>query len=214
MVAILGAGHVGTVIARLSLAAGHEVRLATTRDARELRLIADYLVPGVHAVSVLEAVDGADLVVAAVPLHKYATLDREALAGHVVVDLLNYWPGTDGVIEEFEEGRGSSEIIGAFLSDSLTVKTLNHIGYHEMESDHRPSGAPDRRAVALAGDDAAAKELVARFVDELGFDAVDAGPLVAGVALQPGTRIFDEAMDAEAMRRAIDAAAELLPERT
>lgn len=204
-VAILGAGHVGTVLARLSVAAGHDVRLATTRDARELALIADFLVPGVKATSIKHATDGADLVIAAVPLHRYTTLDREALAGHVVVDLLNYWPGTDGTIEDFEVPRTSSEVIADFLAASTTVKTLNHIGYHEMESDHRPAGSPDRRAVALAGDDADARALVARFLDEIGFDPVDAGPLPAGAAMQPGTRIFNGAFDADALRSELDA---------
>jgi len=204
-VAILGAGHVGTVLARLAVAAGHDVRLATTRDPRELKLIAEYLVPGVHALSVSDAVDGADLVIIAVPLHKYRTLDREALAGHVVLDVLNYWAGTDGAIDEFEGTRSSSEIIAEFLSASTTVKTLNHMGYHEMESDHRPAGAPDRRAVALAGDDEAAKELVARFLDEIGFDPVDAGPLAAGALMQPGTDIFNGPMDLPRMREHLDA---------
>lgn len=199
-VAILGAGHVGTVLARLSVAAGHDVRLATTRDARELALIADFLVPGVRATSIREATVGADLVIAAVPLHRYSTLDREALAGHVVVDLLNYWPGTDGTIEEFEVPRGSSEVIADFLDTSVTVKTLNHIGYHEMESDHRPAGSPERRAVALAGDNQDAKAVVARFLDQIGFDPVDAGDLVAGAAMQPGTPIFNGGFDAAALR--------------
>lgn len=199
-VAILGAGHVGTVLGRLSVAAGHDVRLATTRDARELALIADFLVPGVRATSIKDATDGADLVIAAVPLHRYSTLDREALAGHVVVDLLNYWPGTDGTIEEFEVPRTSSEVIADFLDTSLTVKTLNHIGYHEMESDHRPAGSPERRGVALAGDNQSAKAVVARFLDEIGFDPVDAGHLAAGAAMQPGTRIFNGGFDSAALR--------------
>lgn len=205
-VAVLGAGHVGTVLARLAVAAGHEVRLATTRDARELALIADFLVPGVTATSIKEATDGADLVIAAVPLHRYRTLDREALAGHIVVDLLNYWPGTDGVIEDFEVPETSSEVIAGFLPASTTVKTLNHIGYHEMESDHRPAGSPERRAVAMAGESREAKDLVARFLDEIGFDPVDAGPLAAGRSFQPGTPIFNGAFDAAAMRAALDEA--------
>ena len=202
-VAVLGAGHVGTVLARLAVAAGHDVRLATTRSARELALIADFLVPGARATSLAEATDGADLVIAAIPLHRYATLDRDALAGKVVVDVMNYWAGTDGRIEEFEGEATSAEVIAAFLSASRTVKTLNHIGYHEMDSDHRPAGHPERRAVALAGDDAAAKELVARFLDEIGFDPVDAGPLAASAAFQPGTEIFNGSFGVETLREAL-----------
>jgi len=202
-VAVLGAGHVGTVLARLSVAAGHDVRLVTTRSARELALIADFLVPGARATSIPEAIEGADLVVAAVPLHRYATLDREALAGKVVIDVMNYWAGTDGRIDEFEAATTSAEVIAGFLSASTTVKTLNHIGYHEMDSDHRPAGDPERRAVALAGDDAAAKATVSRFLDEIGFDPVDAGPLAASAAFQPGTAVFNGSFDASALRDAL-----------
>ncbi|WP_233548667.1 NADPH-dependent F420 reductase [Galactobacter valiniphilus] len=205
-VAVLGAGHVGTVLARLSVAAGHDVRLATTRDARELALIADFLVPGVTATSIPEAVSDADLVIAAVPLHRYRTLDVEALRGKVVVDLMNYWAGTDGRIDEFEVPDTSAEVIAAFLDGSQTVKTLNHIGYHEMESDHRPAGDPERRAVALAGNDEDAKALVARFLDEIGFDPVDAGDLAASAGFQPGTPIFNGSFDAQQMRAALDVA--------
>lgn len=205
-VAVLGAGHVGTVLARLSVAAGHDVRLATTRDAHELALIADFLVPGVTATSIPEAVSDADLVIAAVPLHRYRTLDVEALRGKVVVDLMNYWAGTDGRIDEFEVPDTSAEVIAAFLDGSQTVKTLNHIGYHEMESDHRPAGDPERRAVALAGNDEDAKALVARFLDEIGFDPVDAGDLAASAGFQPGTPIFNGSFDAQQMRAALDVA--------
>ena len=208
-VAVLGAGHVGTVLARLAVAAGHDVRLATTRDARELALIANFLVPGVTATSIPEATKGADLVIAAVPLHRYRTLDREALAGHAVIDLLNYWAGTDGKIEEFEVPETSSEVIADFLDGARTVKTLNHIGYHEMESDHRPAGDPERRAVALAGNDEDAKAVVSRFLDEIGFDPVDAGDLAAGAAYQPGTPIFNGSFDAAQMRAELEKAAQV-----
>ena len=157
----------------------------------------------------MEATKGADLVIAAVPLHRYRTLDREALAGHAVIDLLNYWAGTDGKIEEFEVPETSSEVIADFLDGARTVKTLNHIGYHEMESDHRPAGDPERRAVALAGNDEDAKVVVSRFLDEIGFDPVDAGDLAAGAAYQPGTPIFNGSFDAAQMRAELEKAAQV-----
>ena len=199
-VAVLGAGHVGTVLARLAVAAGHDVRLATTRDARELALIANFLVPGVTATSIPEATKGADLVIAAVPLHRYRTLDREALAGHAVIDLLNYWAGTDGKIEEFEVPETSSEVIADFLDGARTVKTLNHIGYHEMEDDARPSGAPDRRGLAAVSNDLAAAETTAELVSSLGFDVVAVAPLSLGARLEPGTEIFADRFSEQEIR--------------
>ena len=188
---VLGAGRVGTAIARLALAAGYRVKIATSKPAAENALIIEIVTPGAEAVDAAEAADS-DLVLVAVPLHKYKGLDAEALAGKVVVDAMNYWSVTDGDIADFEaDNRSSSEVVAAHLSGSRVVKSFNHIGYHEMEPDASAPGTADRRALAVAGDDAEAKELVAGFIDALGFDAVDAGELAAGRAYEPGTDVFN-----------------------
>lgn len=190
-IGVLGAGRVGTAVARQALKAGYRVNVATSKPADEISLIVEVVVPGAHAVAAAEAAT-ADLVVVAVPLHKYRTLDPALLAGKTVIDAMNYWPTTDGDIDEFiDDPRGSSEVIAGFLAGAQVVKSLNHIGYHDLEEDGRPSGGDDRRALALAGDHGGAKATVATFIDRLGYDSFDAGPLAAGRHFGPGTEIFN-----------------------
>jgi predicted dinucleotide-binding enzyme len=130
-------------------------------------------------------------VVVAIPLHKFATLDPALLAGQLVVDTMNYWPEVDGVQQIFEDRqRGSSEIVQHWLARSTVVKTLNHIGYHELEDDRRPAGSPDRRALGVAGDDPGAVDVVADLIERIGYDAVRLASLTAGRAFEPGGPVF------------------------
>jgi 8-hydroxy-5-deazaflavin:NADPH oxidoreductase len=190
-VGILGAGRVGTAVARQALKAGYQVKIATSKPAAEIALLVDIITPGAAAVDSAEAA-AADLVVIAVPLHKYRTLNPALLAGRTVIDAMNYWAPTDGEVDDFEnDPRTSSEIIQDFLTGARLVKSLNHIGYHELEEDGQESGTAGRRALALAGDNDEAKTAVAGFLNRMGYDPVDAGPLAAGRAFQPGTEIFN-----------------------
>lgn len=205
-VGILGAGRVGTALARQALKAGFDVRIATAAPAEEIALLTEIVTPGVVAVDAAEAA-AADLVVVAIPLHKYRTLDPALLEGRTVIDVMNYWAPIDGTIDDFEDtSLTSSEVIQGFLEGARVVKSLNHIGYHELEEDDRPAGSPDRRALALASDDEEAKRLVEAFIDRLGYDAVDVGPLAAGRTFQPGTEIFNGAHTEERLRALVDAA--------
>lgn len=204
-IGILGAGRVGTAIARLAVAAGYRVKIATSKPAAENALIIEIVTPGAEAVDAAEAA-GSDLVVVAVPLHKYKSVNAEALAGRVVVDAMNYWSVTDGDIADFEvDDRSSSEVVAAHLSASRVVKSFNHIGYHEMEPDAAALGAADRRALAVAANDAAAKAQVAAFIDALGFDAVDAGDLASGKAFEPGTDVFNGRFNADELSEKLHA---------
>jgi predicted dinucleotide-binding enzyme len=200
VIGILGAGRVGTAVARQALKAGYRVKIATAKPANEIALLTEIITPGAEAVHAAEAA-AADLVVAAVPLHKYRTLRPDLLAGTTVVDAMNYWAQTDGVIADFDDdARGSSEVVQEFLAGARLVKSLNHIGYRELEVDGRQAGSADRRALALASDDDDAKATVAGFIDRLGYDPIDAGPLSAGRLFQPGTAIFNAAHTAEQLR--------------
>src|SRR5215467_6943759 len=153
--AVLGAGHVGPVIARLAIKACYQVAIATSGDPADIELITELVIPRARPRWASDAVADADTVVLAIPLHRFMDFDPNLLSGKLVVDAMNYWPGSDGVLKPFEEG-GSSEIVARRLAGSITVKALNHIGYHELEDRARPAGAPDRKAAGVAGDDRAA----------------------------------------------------------
>lgn len=196
-IGILGAGRVGTAIARLAIAAGYRVKIATSKQAADNALIIEIVTPGAEAVNAAEAADS-DLVVVAVPLHKYKSVSAEMLAGKTVIDAMNYWSVTDGDIADFEvDDRTSSEVVATHLAESNLVKSFNHIGYHEMEPDALPAGAEGRRALAIAGDHQEAKDQVADFIDALGFDVVDAGVLAAGRNYEPGTDVFNGRFSAQ-----------------
>ena len=196
-IGILGVGRVGAAVARRALGAGFEVGIATAKPVDEIAMIVDIVTPGATAVDATVATN-ADLVVIAVPLHKYRTLDPTLFAGKTVIDVMNYWAPTDGKIDDFEnDARSSSEVIQSFLEGAQVVKTLNHIGYHELEEDHTSPHSANRRALAIASDHADAKRRVATFIDRLGYDPVDAGPLATGRIFEPGTEIFNGSYNVE-----------------
>src|SRR5215470_14188121 len=135
--AVLGAGHVGPVIARLAIEAGYQVSIATSGDPEDIALITELVIPGARPRWAHDAVADADIVVLAIPLHRFLDLDPALLDGKLVIDAMNYWPASDGMLEPFEDG-GSSEIVARRLASATVVKALNHIGYHELEDRARP----------------------------------------------------------------------------
>ena len=200
--AVLGAGHVGPVIARLAIEVGYQVSIATSGDPDDIALITELVIPGAQPRWAPDAVADADIVVLAIPLHRFLDLAPGLLSGKLVVDAMNYWPASDGVHSAFE-GGGSSEIVARRLSGSAVVKALNHIGYHELEDLARPPGAPDRRAAGVAGDDPAAVATIAGLVDRIGYDPVRLGSLRAGRVLQPGGPVFGAVLPQPEFERAM-----------
>lgn len=179
-IAVLGAGHVGPVLARLALAAGHPVSIAGSGDPARIAMITEFLAPGAVPLPAAEAVAGADLVVLAIPWHRFGTLEPGMFAGKVVIDAMNHWPPAAAPL-------GTSEQVAARLVGAHVVKTLNHIAYQDLEP-------PGGRAVGLAGDSPVALDLVSSLLERIGFDPVRVGPLAAGRLLEPGSPVFGTAV--------------------
>jgi 8-hydroxy-5-deazaflavin:NADPH oxidoreductase len=209
-IAVLGAGHVGPAIARLALDAGHRVTVATSGNPGHLALVTQLLIPGAEPLWAADAIARADIVVLAMPLHRFLHMVPNALSEKLVIDAMNYWPPTDGRLPPpfGEESIGTSEVVAERLPDATVVKTLNHVGYHELETYARPSGSMDRRALGVAGDDLDAVRTVSAFVDRIGYDAVPLGSLSAGRVLQPGGPVFGTVLRREDFEHAVHSSAE------
>jgi 8-hydroxy-5-deazaflavin:NADPH oxidoreductase len=207
-IAVLGAGHSGPVIARAAVEAGYRVSIAASGDPAQIALIAQVLAPGAQPRSASDAVADADVVVLAIPIHKFAGFDPTLVADKIVVDVMNYWPPVDGVQALFEDRQlGSSEIVQRRLARSTVVKTLNHLGYHELDEDRRPEGSPHRRAVGVAGDDPDAVYLVAEVIERIGFDTVRLDSLRAGRLFEAGGPVFGASLRRHEFELAVSAQA-------
>lgn len=190
-VAVLGAGHVGPVFARLAMDAGFHVAIATSSSPEKIALVTEVVIPGAEPRWASDAVKDADIVILAMPLHKFVTFDPALVAQKLVIDAMNYWPTADGVLAMFQDPNStSSEVVQRRLAQSTVVKSLNHIGYQDLEDARRPAGSPERRAIGIAADDLAAAQVVEAFIERLGYDAVRLPSLSAGRILEPGGPVF------------------------
>ncbi|MFJ7750940.1 NADPH-dependent F420 reductase [Arthrobacter sp. NPDC097144] len=207
-VAVVGAGRVGTAVARSLLDAGHRVSLSASGNPAQLALMAEIVTPGAEPKWTRDAVADADLVVLAVPLHRLQNVDPALLEGRVVVDAMNYWPPVDGEIPAFAAGtRGSSVVVQEMFPGATVVKSFNHTGYSSLEPDRRPAGHPDRLGLAVAGDQPDAVALVSAVVDQIGYDPVAVASLSATAFLQPGGPAFGARLTAAQLAAMSDAPA-------
>jgi predicted dinucleotide-binding enzyme len=186
----IGSGHIGSTVARLAIAAGHDVVLSNSRGPETLVDLVAELGPHARAATPREAARAGDLVVVTIPLKAYRAVPVDELADKVVIDTMNYYPQRDGQIDVLDDGSTtSSELLQAHLPQSHVVKAFNNIFFEHLRDLAQPllpSGAENRSALAVAGDDAAAKDAVRRALDAIGYDTLDLGPLAEGWRIQPG----------------------------
>lgn len=175
---IIGAGNIGSQVARVAVANGYDVVIANSRGPETLADLVAELGPKARAATAEDAAAAADVAVVTVPLHAIDQLPAEQLAGKIVLDTNNYYFERDGHIEALDKGETTtSELLQQKLPTSKIAKAFNHIMAHDITTDGAPAGTPNRRALATAGDDAEAVEFVTRFYDLAGFDTVNIGPL-------------------------------------
>ncbi|WP_271192547.1 NADPH-dependent F420 reductase [Agromyces luteolus] len=175
---IIGAGHIGSQVARAALANGYEVVIANSRGPETLSDLIDDLGPGARAATAAEAGAAGDMVVVTVPFKAYASVPVEPLAGKVVIDTNNYYWERDGRVPALDEGRATvSGLLQAHLPESRVAKGFNHITAKDITTDGAPAGTPGRRALATSSDFEDAAAAVEHLYDQFGFDTVNVGPL-------------------------------------
>jgi 8-hydroxy-5-deazaflavin:NADPH oxidoreductase len=190
-VGIIGSGMIGGTVARLSVAAGHRVVLSNSRGPETLTELVAELGPLATAATAEQAAEAGDLVVVSVPVKAFAEIPAKPLAGKPVLDTGNYYPQRDGQIEELDTGAlTSSGLLQRYLGEARVVKVFNNIFFKHLRSLARPSGAEDRTALPIAGDDETAKATVTAYLDSIGYDAVDAGPVAESWRQEPGTPAY------------------------
>jgi 8-hydroxy-5-deazaflavin:NADPH oxidoreductase len=203
-IGIIGAGKVGGTLTRLFAAAGHEVFVANSRGPETLAALEAQT--GATAVTVEEAARSGEVVVVALPLRSVPELPKglfaDVPASVVAIDTGNYYPERDGQIREIDAGMTSSRWVSEQLGRPV-VKAFNSFRSLDMPGRAKPAGAPGRIALPVAGDDANAKAIVIRLVDQIGFDPVDAGTLDESWRQEPGSPAYGAELDATGLRSAL-----------
>jgi predicted dinucleotide-binding enzyme len=190
-IGFIGSGMISSQVARLATAAGFKVILSNSRGPETLADLVAELGELARAATPEEAARNADLVVASIPLGAYQKLPAEALAGKIVIDTMNYYPERDGDMPEVATDKiSTSELVQRHLSGAHVVRALNNMDFVRLHNRARPVGAPDRSALPIAGDDANAKAVVAAFLERIGYDAVDIGPLAESWRSEPTTPVY------------------------
>jgi hypothetical protein len=190
-IGLIGSGHIGGTVARLAVAAGHQVVLSNSRGPQTLAdLVAD-LGPQASAATTEQAATAGDIVVVSIPVKAVAGLPAAALAGKAVIDTGNYYPARDGQIQELDSKElTESEYTQRFIPGAYVVKVFNNIFFKHLQSLARPAGAADRSYLPIAGDSEQAKATVSAFLNEIGYGAVDGGGLSGSWRQESGTPLY------------------------
>jgi len=201
-IGIIGVGNIGGTLARQLAALGHDVKIANSRGPETLTDMAAEI--GATAATAEDAARAKDLVIISIPEKAVPDLPRDVLAAStaVIVDTGNYYPARDGRIAEIDNGMIESEWVARTIGRPV-VKAFNHILSASLAERGLPAGSPGRISLSIAGDDPKAKQLVLGFIDEIGFDGVDAGTLADSWRQQPGTPAYARDLDAEARKAAL-----------
>lgn len=206
-IGFIGSGNIGSQLARLAVAQGHDVVVSNSRGPETLSDLVAELGSHATAGTVEEAAERGHLVVVTIPLHAIDTVPAAPLAGKVVIDTNNYYPQRDGNIAELDdESTTTAELLQAHLPESHVVKAFNHIASGDLTTKGKPTGTPGRRALIVAGDDADAKATVATLIDSFGFEPLDIGALSEGWRIQRDTAGYGPDFDADQLRDAVASA--------
>ena len=199
---IVGAGKLGTTLARAALAAGYDVAIAASGPPDDIALTVDVLAPGARAVTTEEAVRHADIVVLAVPTHRFRELPSDLFAGKILIDAMNYWEPVDGDDDELAAAPdGTSTVVQEHFPSARVVKSLNQLGYHELDEIRRPKGAADRIAIGAAGDDRLAVRAVMHLIDGSGSTPSTPGRSRTDATLEPDGSPFAITYSADELSR-------------
>jgi 8-hydroxy-5-deazaflavin:NADPH oxidoreductase len=206
-IGLIGAGHIGSQVARAAIASGYDVVISNSRGPETLTDLVSELGPRARAGTTQEAATAGDLVIVAIPLKAIGDVPVEPLVGKVVIDTNNYYPGRDGNIAALDEGSlTSSGLLQVRLPNAHVVKAFNHIYARQITTDGTPPRTRNRRALVIAGDDLVAKAQVAELIDGFGFDVVDVGPLAESWRIEPGTPGYVTRLNSEELTAALAAA--------
>jgi predicted dinucleotide-binding enzyme len=190
-IGLIGSGRIGSTVARLAVDAGYDVVLSNSRGPETLADLVTELGDRARAGTAEEAAAAGDIVVVTIPLKNYRQVPVEPLRGKVVIDTNNYYPQRDGHVPELDdESTTSSELLQAHLPESRVVKAFNNSYFGFLPRLARPKGDPQRSVLAIAGDDTEAKATVSGFLDAIGYDAYDVGPLSEGWRFQRDTAAY------------------------
>ena len=205
----IGSGLIGSNLAEAAVFHGYEVVMSNSREPSSLQDLIERLGPAARSARAADAAAAADIAIVCIPLHRMRYVPGAPLAGKIVIDTNNYYPERDGAIPELDSG---SQTVSGMLQRHLdgvsprprVVKAFNHIRADLIRTQARPSGSPDRRALAVFADDAPSAARVAAFVDELGFDPHCGGVLEESWRIERGSTAYDARLGKDDLRRALE----------